>query len=41
MKMQEQLLQKIVENTSQKDSFQIIVSDETTRLRKSLILPFN
>lgn len=29
--MQEELLQAIVENTSQKDSFQIIVSDDKTR----------
>ena len=29
-KMQEELLKEIVENTSQKDSFQVIVSDKTT-----------
>ena len=28
--MQEELLQKLVENTSYRDSFQIIVSDDTT-----------
>ena len=28
--MQEELLQKLVENTSHKDSFQIIVSDDST-----------
>jgi hypothetical protein len=37
--MQEELLQNIVENTSQKDSFQIIVSDETTRFTKTFNPP--
>ena len=37
--MQEELLQNIVENTSQKDSFQIIVSDETTRFTKKFNPP--
>ena len=31
--MQEELLNKIVDNTSQKDSLQIIVSDDTTRFK--------
>ena len=35
----EELLHKIVENTSQKDSFQIIVSDDTTRFKKKFHPP--
>ena len=30
--MQEELLEQLVENTSHKDSFQVIVSDDTTRI---------
>ena len=32
--MQEELLEQLVENTSHKDSFQVIVSDDTTRFTK-------
>ena len=37
--MQEELLQKLVENTSEKDSFQIIVSDDTTLFTKKFNPP--
>ena len=37
--MQEELLQKLVENTSHKDSFQIIVSDDTTHFTKKFNPP--
>ena len=37
--MQEELLQKLVENTSYKDSFQIIVSDNTTHFTKKFNSP--
>ena len=37
--MQEELLQKVVENTSEKDSFQIIVSDNTTLFTKKFNPP--
>ena len=39
IKMQEKLLQKLVENTSHKDSFQIIVSDDSTRFTKKFNPP--
>ena len=34
--MQEELLEQLVENTSHKDSFQIIVSDDTTHFTKKV-----
>ena len=37
--MQEELLQKLGENTSYKDSFQIIVSDDTTHFTKKFNPP--
>ena len=37
--MQEELLQKLVENTSEKDSFQVIVSDDTTLFTKKFNPP--
>ena len=37
--MQEELLQKLVDNTSHKDSFQVIVSDDTTRFTKKFNPP--
>ena len=37
--MQEELLEQLVENTSHKDSFQVIVSDDTTRFTKKLNPP--
>ena len=37
--MQEELLEQLVENTSHKDSFQVIVSDDTTRFTKKFNPP--
>ena len=37
--MQEELLEQLVENTSHKDSFQVIVSDDPTRFTKKFNLP--
>ena len=37
--MQEELLEQLVENTSHKDSFQVIVSDDTTRFMKKFNPP--
>ena len=37
--MQEELLQKVVENTSEKDSFQVIVSADTTLFTKKFNPP--
>ena len=37
--MQEELLQQLVENTSHKDSIQVIVNDDTTQFTKKLNPP--
>ena len=37
--MQEEVLQTLVDNTSHKDSFQIIVSDDSTRFKKKFNPP--
>ena len=37
--MQEELLEQLVESTSHKDSFQVIVSDDTTRFTKKFNPP--